>query len=190
MAQAVAQGALVSGQTAEGAIAAAGDEDTWTFTAAVGDNLLLRAGELNETSGTGGFTPALRLYGPGDVLLAQDASNRNAVEVSAVATTPGSFTVVVSDGGSYLNGTGSYRLHWVKSPGAIEIAAGDEGGALSRATANPGAISTGDLDLWLFEANARQSNHLEPARALGHWGNRRVHSLDQALRTDGSVAGH
>ncbi|MGF2076087.1 hypothetical protein, partial [Enterococcus casseliflavus] len=46
-----------------------GDEDMWSFTAAVGDNITLRFGEL---TGSSGYTPYLRLIGPTGVLVASD----------------------------------------------------------------------------------------------------------------------
>ncbi|MHB1309274.1 MAG: hypothetical protein ACYC23_19530, partial [Limisphaerales bacterium] len=131
-----------------------GDLDMWTFQANTGDRIVIRAGEVTDTGGTGGFTPALRLYGPNGGILDSDASNLNAVEVSTVATTSGLFTVVVGDGGSYLDGTGSYRLHLAVMPEQFSVSAGDEGGALLQSGTRQGSIDLGDLDLWSFEVNA------------------------------------
>lgn len=147
-----AQGTLVSGETAEGAISVAGERDTWTFTATVGDSIVVRAGEVNETGGTGGFTPGIELYGPAGGLLASEVANLNATEVSVTATAAGDYSVVIMDGGSYDNGTGTYRLHLARVPGAISLAPGDEGGPLENGGTVVGTIHQGDLDVFSFTA--------------------------------------
>lgn len=152
-----AQDPLTNGATHEGAISPAGDKDTWAFTAEVGDTIVLRAGELTETGGTQGFTPALRLYGPNGALLDSDASNANVVEVGARASSGGTYRVEVTDGGAYTNGTGTYRLHLVRLPGAIEVSTADEGGALANGATHAGSIHPGDLDAWTFTATVGDS---------------------------------
>jgi hypothetical protein len=146
-------GPLSNGATAQGTIHP-GDLDVWTFTASAGDSIVVRAGELTDTGGTGGFTPALRLYGPDGALLKSDAANLNAVEVASVATRSGTYTVVVADGGAYIDGSGTYRLHLVRAPGEPAITPGDEGGPLTVGAGHAGTIHAGDLDAWTFTANS------------------------------------
>ncbi|MHB9006869.1 MAG: hypothetical protein ACYDC1_08040 [Limisphaerales bacterium] len=146
-------GPLTNGATVQGTIQQ-GELDMWTFAANAGDTIVLRVGEVTDTGGTGEFTPALRLYGPNGAALDADAGNLNAVEVATVASSSGTFTVVVGDGGSYLDGTGSYRLHLAVMPEQFSVSAGDEGGALLQSGTRQGSIDLGDLDLWSFEVNA------------------------------------
>ena len=70
------------------------------------------------------------------------------------ATSSGTFTVLVSDGGSGgVVGTGTYRLYFAKAPGAFVIPNNDDGGVLVPAGQYDGTVDLGDLDLWSFSAN-------------------------------------
>src|SRR4051812_11707380 len=46
---AFAQGALTNGWTHTGTIAPVGDSDSWTFSATIGDTIVLRVGEISQT---------------------------------------------------------------------------------------------------------------------------------------------
>lgn len=124
----------------------AGDLDSWTFDAAVGDTVLVRAG------GTG-FTPQLRIYGPDGALQAQSESsslnNRDGVALFR-ATNGGSFTVVANS--YYLNGSGPYELSFVKAPGTVLVASGDQGGPFTNGWRHTGSVAVGEMDAWTFDA--------------------------------------
>src|SRR5262245_49393344 len=62
---ALAQGALTNGWTHTGAISSAGESDSWTFSAASGDRIVIRVGEITQTNA---FTPRIRLQNPSAVL--------------------------------------------------------------------------------------------------------------------------
>ena len=127
-----AQGTLTNGWTHTGTISPAGDADAWTFTANAGDRLVIRVGEITQT---GSFTPRLRLNNP---LGGQQALVAGAVsaEIAVTATNSGNFTVTVDDAAG--TATGTYRLTLAKSPGAIFVAPGDEGGPMVNGVAYEG----------------------------------------------------
>src|SRR2546427_278944 len=68
-----------------------GDLDVWSFTANVGDGIVVRMGRL---SGEQYFNPWVRLYGPDGALLDSDVGN-TAAEVTNRAAISGTYTVVV-----------------------------------------------------------------------------------------------
>ena len=156
-----AQGALENGGNHEGATFPAGDEDTWTFTAAVGDNITLRCGEI---SGTASYYPYLRLIGPTGVLIAADNDTSDSY-INHRATNSGTFTVVV---GSWFAGqTGSYNLRYMKAPGAFIVPAGDEGGTLTNGANHLGVTLNGDEDMWTFTANVGENITLRCGEVSG-----------------------
>jgi predicted RNA-binding protein with TRAM domain len=143
---------LVNGETQLGSISAAGETNSWTFTATAGESLIVRMGE----TGTGAFVPWLRLYDPSGVLLNQDF-NAAAAEVAARATNSGTFLVSVADGSAGRNQTGDYRISLAKTGSALTIAPLDEGGSLTNGASYLAAIDVGDLDAWSFTANSGES---------------------------------
>jgi trimeric autotransporter adhesin len=128
-----------------------GDLDVWTFSASSGDALVVRMGEVVDSSGN--FDPWIRLYSPGGKLLSSSFGVL-AAEVTATATNSGTFIVVVGDGNSALSGTGNYRLTLAKTGDPVVVSAGDDGGPMTNGVMHMGTISTGDLDLWTFNANS------------------------------------
>ncbi len=142
----LAQGPLENGGNHEGATTPIGDEDTWTFSANVGDTIILRCGEL---SGSASYNPYLRLLTPTGVLMAQNNGGADSY-ISVRATNSGTFSAIVSSG--FANQTGTYNLRLVKAPGAFIVPAGDEGGALVNGGNHTGTNSIGDEDVWSFTA--------------------------------------
>jgi hypothetical protein len=143
-------GALINGSLNPGTISL-GDLDLWNFTANAGDSLMLRVGATN-------FTPWIRLYGPNGALVGETNSGNGFTRdgfLTLQATNAGAYTVVVS--ASYAGQSGDYALSLAQAPATFVVSAGDEGGALTNGTLNPGTISLGDLDLWSFKANAGDS---------------------------------
>ena len=147
-----AQGALTNGWTHTGTIAPIGDSDSWTFSVTSGDTLVIRVGEITQTNS---FTPRIRLFNPGATQIAL-ASGAVAAEIVVAATNTGTFTVIVDDALG-TTATGTYRLTLAKTPGAVLVAPGDEGGPLTNGVMHTGTISTGDLDVWTFTASAGQA---------------------------------
>jgi trimeric autotransporter adhesin len=144
-----AQGALTNGWTHTGTISPVGDSDSWTFSANAGDSIVIRVGEITQT---GSFTPRIRLQNPSAVQQAI-SSGAVAAEISVTATNTGTFTVIVDDAVG-TTATGTYRLTLAKSPGAIFVAPGDEGGPMTNGVMHTGTIDVGDLDVWTFTANS------------------------------------
>ncbi len=145
-----AQGTLTNGYTHTDSLSAGGP-DTWTFHADFGDRIIVRMGDLTNALG---FNPTAQLYNPSGVLIAADLNGSlvaKAVEVSASATNTGTFTVVLGD---TFNRAGAYIVTLAKSPGAISVAPGDEGGPMVNGYTYIGTMLVGDLDVWTFNASA------------------------------------
>jgi len=84
--------------------------------------------------------------------------NATAAEVSTRATNSGTFQVVVADGNSGLNGTGTYRISLAKTGTPFSISSSsDEGGNMVNGTTYAATIENGDIDPWTFEAVAGES---------------------------------
>jgi trimeric autotransporter adhesin len=149
---AFAQGALTNGWMHTGTIAPIGDSDTWTFSASSGDTIVVKVGEITQTNT---FNPRIRLLNPGAVQMAS-ASAAVAAEIAVTATNTGTFTVIVDDAVG-TSATGTYRLTLAKSPGAVFVAPGDEGGPLTNGVSHQGNLPPGDLDVWTFSATNGES---------------------------------
>jgi hypothetical protein len=168
-----------------------GDLDGWTFTANVGDSVVVRVGELTSA---GNFDPWLRIYGPDGVLVGSGTiAGATTEEVALTATNGGTFTVLVSDGnyGGY-DGTGTYELNYVTLPGDLVVSSGDDGGPMINGESNEGKITIGDLDGWTFTANPGDSvvvrvGELTSAGNFDPW--LRVYGPDGVLAGSGTVAG-
>jgi trimeric autotransporter adhesin len=128
-----------------------GDLDLWSFTAAAGQNIIVRAGQIAETNN---FDPSIRIYGPDGALLGSDAPAA-AAEVAFRATNSGTFFVIVAND-PYLSdaGHGTYMINLVKTGDAVVVSPGDEGGALNGSGSYNATMPIGDLDLWSFTACA------------------------------------
>ena len=88
-------------------------------------------------------------------------------DLQARATNSGQFTVVVGTSGTYLNGTGGYRVTLAQVPRDFIVPVGDEGGLLPNGIAQLGAIGIADLDLWTFKANTGDSMSLQLSKLSG-----------------------
>ncbi len=142
-----AQGALTNGWTSQGNIAVPGQSDTWTFNANKGDSIVLRIGELFNTS----FTPKIQLFNPANGLVTS-TFGASAAEIAVTAATNGIFSVVVTDSAN--TQTNAYRLTLAKTGDPVVTAPGDTGGPLTNGAMNTGTIDVGDLDVWTITANA------------------------------------
>ena len=145
-------GTLSNGGNHTGRIERA-DLDIWSFTANQGDSLILTLAEIPVGPGTPdpGFWPWLRLFGPtGETLVCGNCWGDLATHMAATAPLTGTYTVVVA--GYTGDVAGDYYLRFAKSPGTYEVPPGDHGGPMTNATAHPGRIELGDLDIWTFSA--------------------------------------
>jgi hypothetical protein len=143
-------GTLINGAATQGTIDL-GDLDMWTFTANVGDSIVLSMGGVN-------FNPELDLYGPTGKLIATGGSGTAGTRyalISVTATNSGTFTVVASSW--YGNLSGPYTLYLAHIPEPFVVSPGDQGGTLTNGAASSGTIDVGDLDMWTFTANPGDS---------------------------------
>ena len=131
-----------------------GEVETWTVPATIGQAFMVRAGKV----GTNSFAPRLRLFSPGGVFLAENASS-SAVEVGTIASENGEYSVLLEDWLVYPTNysTAPYRLTMAKPGDPIVLSPDDQGGRMTNGVMHQGAIYLGDLDLWTFSVNAGQS---------------------------------
>ena len=146
---------LISGGYVSGTIAVPGQQDSYTFSANVGEGIQL---SLARTSDEGDLRPNLDIYDPSGKLI-WSYSRPTVVYEAFISKSSGICTVVVSDnayGGS--DDTGSYRLYFVRALGESEHGSLVNGGLRSE------KIEVGDLDSYAFFATAGEGIQLSLAR--------------------------
>jgi hypothetical protein len=120
-----------------------GELDSYTFTAAAGEGILLR---LTDVAG-GALVPTFKLYdAAGQFVNWARANDVAGLDLAAPST--GTYTLVVYDSSSGLATTGDYKLYFTKVPGA------STGGSLSPGSVTLGHIDEGELDSYTFTAAA------------------------------------
>jgi hypothetical protein len=155
--------ALTNGANQSGSITLAGETDSYTFTAAVGNSISLSVGEV---TGSTTFTPWVRLVAPNGTVVGNNWG-ASVGQVNVNATAAGTYTVLIASGDAGRVGTGTYRLTLALAPGAFVVSAGDEGGALTNGANHEGTIVTGDLDMWRFTANQGDAIALSVGKLSG-----------------------
>src|SRR5688572_21440993 len=139
-------GALHTGEILQG------DLDVWSFTANSGERIAVNVGQVTETDD---FRPWIRLWAPNGAQLGSQFGTEAAQIDGAIAPSTGTYLVLVASADSGVNGTGTYRLTMIKTPGPVTVSAGDQGGPLTTNGApHNGEILQGDLDAWTFTAIA------------------------------------
>jgi FG-GAP-like repeat/Putative binding domain, N-terminal len=150
-----AQNTLLNGANHSGSISIAGEVDTWTFTAAQNDTILLSIGEV--IGGVDpGFVPWIRLRNPSNLQIASNSGNLVA-QISVTAPVSGVYTVVVGSADAGNDATGDYLLTLARIPGSPVVPSDDQGGNLVNGANHPGTIHLGDLDQWTFTAAQNDS---------------------------------
>ena len=150
-----AQNTLSNGANHSGSISVALEVDTWTFTAAQNDTILLSIGEVIGVVDPG-FVPWIRLRNPNGVQIAA-ASGSLAGQITITAPLSGTYSVLVGSNDSGNDATGDYLLTLAQVPGAPVVPSDDEGGNLVNGANHPGRIHLGDLDQWTFTAAQNNS---------------------------------
>jgi hypothetical protein len=133
-----------------------GELDSYTFTATVGEGIVLRVADL----AGGALTPGFTVYGPAGNAVTWTAGVNVAGDAFAAPST-GTYTLVVYDASSGMASTGDYKLYYVKAPGA------NEGGLLSPGGSVLEQIDKGDLDSYTFTAAAGEGIVLRVADLAG-----------------------
>ncbi|MFK8014074.1 MAG: hypothetical protein AB8G17_01370 [Gammaproteobacteria bacterium] len=148
-------GSLVNGGFVSGDIDL-GDIDAYRFDAQAGDSVQIRVADTD----AGLLFPAARLYNPDGSLLAE-ISNENVSlllcdgSASCVLSQSGTYTLVVDDG--RIAFTGSYDVHYTNIAGA------QADGMLINGDKVSGAIDLGDIDAFVFDAQAGDSVQIRVA---------------------------
>jgi hypothetical protein len=162
IADAVTGGTLTNGGMEAGSILLAGEVDTWTFTASVGNRIGVHLGEITGTD----FVPWIRLLSPSGTVL-RDTWSAAAVPVEALATEAGTYRVLIASNDSGQDGTGTYRVSLVRTAGPYTTAGGDQGGGLTNGAIHTGEIVRGDVDVWTFSATAGERIGVHLAELTG-----------------------
>ena len=115
---------LNNGENHTATKAAAGQTDSWTFTATLGDALLVAIGEV---SGSATFTPWIRLVAPNGTTIGNNW-NAAAAQIEVPAPATGTYTVLDASADAGNLGTGDSPLTLAKAPGAFVVSPGDHGG--------------------------------------------------------------
>ncbi len=144
------------GQLMTGSISAAGERDSYTFTASAGDVMTIRA---RQTSGNYLY-PNIELYGPTGVLVGSTYSTTLA-QMNKTLTEAGTYTVVVRD---YNNvNTGTYTLTWQRLNGPC--------GATALVCGQVVVTSlgvAGELDSYIFTVAANEVVTIRASRTSGY----------------------
>lgn len=154
-AETAAQGVLTNGANHAGSISSPGEIDEWTFSADLGDSILLSVGEILPAGPDPGFRPWLRLRRPDGVEIGSVAGGL-AARISITAPLSGTYTVLLRDqpfGSNPGDRLGDYLLHFIIVPGTPTVPSGDHGGTLQSGANQDGSIHRADLDPWTFLAN-------------------------------------
>ncbi|QDU69320.1 hypothetical protein [Engelhardtia mirabilis] len=146
-----AQG-LVNGGSVAGSIDFAGDQDSWTFSAAAGQGFQVRVTDLAVSA----LRPRVALYAPGGALVTT-VSGSTVAALSLIAGSTGTYTIVIDDSSQGSDQTGPYAVHFTRAPGANELGSLPNGGSLAS------SIELGDLDSFTFSIVAGQSFQLRVA---------------------------
>jgi trimeric autotransporter adhesin len=144
-----ARGPLTNGATNTASITAAGQTDTWTFSASQGSTLVVAVGEV---TGSAAFTPWIRLVAPNGTTIG-NTWGAAAAQLQVAAPATGTYTVIVASADAPRAGTGSYRLTLLRAPGTFTVSSGDQGGTLSNGARHSGSIVVGDVDAWTISAS-------------------------------------
>ncbi|MBV6520406.1 MAG: hypothetical protein MNPFHGCM_00513 [Gemmatimonadaceae bacterium] len=144
----IATGSLSNGANVTGSIAAAGQVDTWTFSATQGQYLEVAIGEV---SGTADFTPWIRLQDPNGATIGNQW-NAGAAQIALNAPLTGTYTVLVATADNGNDATGTYTLMAAWLPGSYSVSPGDQGGAMANGSNHSGSLTVGDVDVWSFSA--------------------------------------
>lgn len=142
------------GEVASGSIDPAGDVDTYSFSAAVGDTVLVRVSCVS-----GSLRSEVRFYSPNGTELVSDTSY-DVVEINYTIAEAGNYTVLTHDYfGDYI-GNYSIFVQRLNNPGnAVSIVFGE--------TALASIDPAGDVDTYVFSAEAGDTVLVRASRVSG-----------------------
>src|SRR4026209_2114073 len=148
-----AQGSLTHGGPDAGTIATPGRIDVWSFSAAQGDFIALSIGEIVADPDPG-FVPLMQLKNHDTGTVITTVAGTLAAQIAVSAPLTATYDVLVRDSNISRPGSalGSYTLTLVKTPGALVVHAGDQGGPMTNGANHTGSVYIGDLDAWTFTA--------------------------------------
>ena len=148
---------IVSGQTIAGNIGHAGQVDTYTFSAAVGNTFEVTLGDSDATSNV---HPYLQILAPGGARVVNNAQTVTKTSTSGIVVVPanlgGTYTILVQD--YYGNNTGGYDVELAKAPSSQHADSNGDGGVILSGQTKAGTINRyGDIDVFTFTANVGNS---------------------------------
>jgi hypothetical protein len=161
--------AIAFGQTLPGSILVPAQADTYTFTAAAGDKVLLQM-----TNNSGGVWPGMRVYDAGGVKLCEAGAVKTAGIASCTLPAAGSYAILVYDS---FNGVlvGDYDLYLqrLNNPGnttAIAFGQTLTGSILTPAQMDTYTFSANPGDLLLLRMGTSSGNLWPGVRVYDHAG--------------------
>ena len=119
-----------------------GDFDTYTLTAAVGDELRLRVTDVD----LGGLFPQIQLFDPTGNLVTS-GQNSNVADVSHTAQATGTYRVLLLDNSTGDDASGDYVLYFSRMSDSSEL------GELANHSVNVENIDLGDFDTYTVTAS-------------------------------------
>ena len=142
-----AQGPIGNGENQLGTIAAPGEIDVWTYTAASAGTLIVSLTELVRTPDTN-FIPWVQIRDGSGTLLSHDFDGLTAQAIVSNAPAGNYSISVLSNNAAAV---GDYRLVLAHTRDPFITPAGDHGGAIVNGANQPGRIELGDLDIYTFQ---------------------------------------
>ena len=145
-----------------GEISMPGEIDEFSFTASAGETIYIRVADTETTEFVDiAFDPFVALIGPSGNVSASGGSSTTGGLVAGISLAlveDGTYSVRVSDDGAFDGAnTGSYNIYFAKAPGADDDGVLPNGGSLS------GRIDRGDIDSYVFVADAGETVYLRVA---------------------------
>ncbi|MBD5779869.1 pre-peptidase C-terminal domain-containing protein, partial [Pelagicoccus sp. NFK12] len=117
----------------------------------------------------GSISPLLNVFAPDGTFVTGDSDSDNA-KVFLYAEQAGTYVVAVENGDNvFPELSGTYDLYYSNMLEEFTISEGDEGGPLQNGARTSGAIDTGDVDLWTFEAQVGDPINISFAEIGGNF---------------------
>jgi len=138
-------------------ISIVGEIDEYTFTAAAGETVYVRAADTETTQFVSSpFSPSITLISPSDTVL-RFARGTLVAAIGESLVESGTYRVLIRDDSGGGDETGTYDLYFAKAPGA------NDDGVLPNGGRKSDQIDLGDIDSYTFTANAGETIYLRAA---------------------------
>ena len=144
---------LTSGQKVSASISVPGEQDQYTFAGIAGQSVHIAASDIGITN----LALRIELRNPSGEFVRSGRGGTVANITELTLADSGTYTLLVQDGTSGGQQTGSYDLYFTSAPGEID------GSILNSSSEISGEIDLGDIDSYRFPATAGDSVHITVA---------------------------